>query len=161
MLALRYAALLALAVWVGGLVALGAVAAPAMFDVLGGDGVEGRLRAASTFGEALRRFHTVAYACAGVLIASLLTRAVLGPRPRRFAARMVIAAAMLAAAGWSGVVVGPRVASVQRAIGGLPSGLPESDPRRAEFDRLHGLSRMLQLVPLAGGLALMFWELKD
>lgn len=161
MLALRYAALLALAVWVGGLVALGAVAAPAMFDVLGGEGIEGRLRAAAAFGEALRRFHTIAYACGGVLIASLITRAVLGPRPRRFAVRMAIAAAMLAAAGWFGMVVAPRVASVQRAIGGLPSALPESDPRRAEFDRLHGLSRMLQLVPLAGGLALLFWELKD
>ena len=35
MLALRYAAVLALALWTGGLVVVGAVAAPAVFDILG------------------------------------------------------------------------------------------------------------------------------
>ena len=35
MLALRYVALLTLVVWVGGLIVLGAIAAPAIFDVLG------------------------------------------------------------------------------------------------------------------------------
>src|SRR4026209_1941046 len=42
MLALRYAAVLALALWTGGLVVVGAVAAPAIFDVLGARGAEGR-----------------------------------------------------------------------------------------------------------------------
>jgi len=158
MLALRYAALLALAVWVGGLVALGAVAAPAIFDVLGD---AGRARAASVFGEVLSRFHAITYACGGIIVASLALRAVLGPRPRRFAVRVSIAGLMLAATAWVGFVVAPRLASVQKEIGGLPSSLPENDERRLAFARGHRLSTTLELVPLAGGLALLFWELKD
>ena len=65
MLALRYAAVLALVVWIGGLVALGALAAPAAFDVLGALGAEGRTLAGSVVGETLRRFNLVAYGCAG------------------------------------------------------------------------------------------------
>lgn len=161
MLALRYAALLALAVWVGGLAALGGVAAPAIFDVLGSSGPSGRLQAGAVFGEALRRFHLISYGCGAVLVLSLAIRAVLGPRPRRFAVRVSIAGAMIAAAVWSGFGVTPQIARAQNEIGGLPSSLPDGDARRAAFGRLHRLSRTLALVPLAGGLVLLFWELKD
>ena len=160
MLALRYAALLALAVWVGGLVALGGVTAPALFATLGAGGTEGRATAGAVFGEALQRFHLIGYACAAVILLSLLARAVLGPRPRRFAVRLAIAGSMLMATGIVGVVLAPRIARAQRA-GGLPSTLPPTDERRAAFARLHRLSAGLELVPLVGGLALMFWELKD
>ena len=161
MLALRYASLLALAVWVGGLMTLGAIAAPTVFDVLGAAGSEGRLRAAAVFGEVLRRFHWLTYACGAVVVTSLVARAVLGPRPRRFAVRVSIAGLMLAASGWIGFVVVPQTARVQQEIGGLPSSLPETDPRRAQFARLHGLTNTLELLPFVGGLALLFWELKD
>ena len=51
MLALRYVSLLALVVWVGGLVALGAIAAPVTFDVIAARHVpEGRLLAGAIFG---------------------------------------------------------------------------------------------------------------
>jgi hypothetical protein len=161
MLALRYAALLALAVWVGGLVALGVVVAPAAFDVLGAAGSEGRLRAGAVFGEVLRRFHLVAYACGGVLLASLASRAVLGPRPRRFAVRGAIVTLMLAATMWAGLGVAPQIARAQRESGAAPSSLAGNDVRRTVFARLHRLMTALALVPFAGGLALLFWELRD
>ena len=54
MLLLRYIALLALVVWVGGLVALGAIVAPATFDVMAARQVaDGRLVAGAVFGEAV------------------------------------------------------------------------------------------------------------
>lgn len=161
MLALRYAALLALAVWVGGLAVLGAVGAPVAFQVLGPAGPGGRLQAAAVVGEMLRQFHMVSYGCAAVILTSLAVRAVLGPRPRRFAVRTAIAALMLAATAWSGLVIGPQLTSAQKEIGGLPSSLPPTDERRSAFGRLHRFSTSLQMVPLAGGLALLFWELKD
>jgi hypothetical protein len=161
MLALRYAALLALAVWVGGLAVFGAVSAPAAFQVLGAAGPGGRLQAAALVGEMLRQFHLISYGCAAVILTSLAARAVLGPRPRRFAIRAAIAALMLGATAWSGIVVGPQITNAQKEIGGLPSSLPESDRRRTAFSRLHRISTTLQMVPLAGGLALLFWELKD
>jgi hypothetical protein len=98
MLALRYAALVALAVWAGGLVALGGVAAPSIFDVLASRQVpDARALAGAVFGETLGRFHVIAYTCGGVLVASLAARAVLGPRPRRFSPRMAITVTMLGA----------------------------------------------------------------
>ena len=159
MLALRYAALLALAVWVGGLIALGGVTAPALFATLGSGG-EGRAVAGAVFGEALRRFHLIVYACASVLLLTLVARAVLGPRPRRFAIRLTIAGLMLTATVVVGFVLAPRILQAQRA-GDLPSSVTATGERRAAFARLHRLSAALELVPLAGGLALMFWELDD
>jgi Domain of unknown function (DUF4149) len=162
MLALRYAALLALGLWVGGLAALGGVAAPATFDAVAARGIEdGRLVAGAVFGETLRRFHYVCYACGALLIASLVLRAILGPRPRRFAVRLGLAVVMLLAVGWSGFVVTPAIAAMQQEIGVAPSSLPESDPRRQAFGRQHGLSTALLTLPIVGGLFLMFFELRD
>jgi Domain of unknown function (DUF4149) len=161
MLALRYAAVLALAFWIGGLVALGALAAPAAFDVLGARGADGRMLAGAVFGEILKRFHVAAYVCGAVIVTSLAIRAVLGPRPRYFAVRLATSAVMVTAAVYTGFVLIPRIEQTQRTLGVSPSTLPASDVRRIEFDRLHGWSTTLQLVPILGGLALLFWELKD
>lgn len=160
MLALRYAAVLALVFWTGGLAALGAIAAPAAFDVLGA-GPEGRALAGAVFGEALGRFHRAAYVCAAAVILSLGARGILGPRPRPFGIRVALAVAMTAATAWSGLVLGPRIQALQTIHGVAPSSLPGDDPRRVEFGRLHGLSTSLQLVPVLGGLVLLFFELKD
>jgi len=161
MLALRYAALLALVIWVGGLVALGGIAAPSIFDVIAARQVpEARMLAGAVFGETLRRFALVTYGCGAVLLLTLLTRGVLGPRPRRFALRAALASIMLVTALASGVFVSGRIARLQQEIGVAPSSLAVDDPRRVLFGRLHGVSTGLQLVPLLGGLALIYWELK-
>jgi hypothetical protein len=164
MLVLRLAALLAIVVWIGGLLVLGGVAAPAIFEVVDARNVpDGRLLSGAIFGEVLRRFHLVSYACGAVILIALFVRAVLGPRPRRFAVRAAIAASMLGAALYSGMVLSGNIARVQSEIGeGVAvSSLPEGDPRRAAFGRLHAQSTLLQLVPLAGGLMLLFFEIGD
>jgi uncharacterized protein DUF4149 len=161
MLALRYAALLALVVWVGGLITLGAVVAPTTFDVLGEAGAAGRQQAGTLFGEIFRRFHLITYACGATILISLITRAILGPRPRRFAIRVSITALMIGTSAWLGFVVAPQIASVQRDAGVPMATLPEHDARREVFERLHWLSSRLEMVPFFGGLALLFWEMKD
>jgi hypothetical protein len=162
MVALRYAALLALAVWVGGLAVLGGVAAPSIFDVVAARQVaDGRLLAGAIFGEALRRFHLLSYACGGLFIVTFIARAVLGPRPRRFGVRLAIATLMLAATVFSGVVVSGRIERTRADIGVAPSSLAEQDPRRVAFGRLHALSTALQTVPLLGGLALLFLDIRE
>src|SRR4051794_14265023 len=114
MLVLRYAALLALTIWVGGLVVLGGIAAPSLFDVLALRHVpDDRVLAGALFGEMLRRFHLLSYRCGAVLIVTLLARGVLGPRPLKFAARLGIACAMIAATLYSGLVVSSRIAAAQ------------------------------------------------
>ena len=162
MLALRFAGLLALAVWFGGLVTLGAIAAPAIFDVVSLRQVaDGRVLSGAVFGEILRRFHLLAYGCATVLIGALIARAILGPRPRRFALRVGIAAAMLAATLYSGWVLSPRIEQLRAETGGSPSTLDANDPRRLAFGRLHGHSTTIHLVTMIGGLILFIFEARE
>lgn len=162
MLALRYAALLALTAWVGGVLVLGGIAAPSIFDVLAARQVaDSRAVAGAIFGEALRRFHLVSYVCGAVILVSLSARAVLGPRPKLFALRSAILVVMLATAAYSGMVLSNSIERLRAEIGVSPSSLPESDLRRVRFGRLHATSTALELVPLLGGLVLLFFELKD
>jgi hypothetical protein len=162
MLVLRYAALLALVVWVGGLVALGGIAAPAIFAVVAERQVaDGRILSGALFGDMLARFTVVSYIAGGVLLLTLILRRILGPRPHRFAWRAGIGALMLAATVYGSLGVAARITQLQREIGVAPSSLPDGDARRAEFGRLHGMSTALQLVPLLGGLILICWEIKD
>jgi hypothetical protein len=162
MLALRYAGLLALTLWVGGLVVLGAIAAPSIFDVLAARHViDNRILAGAIFGEILQRFHLLSYACGAVVFLSLILRGVLGPRPIWFAARLGTAFLMVAATAYSGLVVSRQITSVQSEIGVAPSSLPATDIRRITFGRLHAMSTGLELVPVLGGLLLLFRELKD
>lgn len=159
MFALRYAYLLALVVWLGGLLAIGGLAAPAIFASLTtAHGMAGREMAGLAFGSVLRRLHLVAYACAAVMIAAFSAIAVLGPRPVRFALRLGIIVGMLAVTLYSGLVVSRRVERLRDEIGGPVAALPETDPRRAAFGRLHGLSTALLLASALGGLTLLFWE---
>ena len=162
MLVLRYAAVLALVVWVGGLMALGGIAAPSIFDVVAARQIaDGRMLSGALFGEILARFTVVSYLCGGVLLLSLIARRILGPRPHRFAWRAGLGAFMLAVTAYGAFGIAGRIATLQREIGVAPSSLPEGDPRRVEFGRLHGISTALQLVPLLGGLMLIFWEIKE
>ena len=162
MFALRYAAIVAIALWAGGMLILGAVAAPSIFDTLVIRGVaDARVVGGAIFGEVLRRFHLVTYGCAAVLFLSLVLRAVLGPRPAYFGIRFAFFTLMVTATLYSGLVLSHQIDRARAAAGGAPSALPADDPRRTEFDRLHRLSTMVQLIPVAGGLALLFWEARD
>ena len=159
---LRYVGLVALMLWVGGLLVLGAIAAPSVFEVLAVRHIANdRVVAGAIFGEVLRRFHLLSYACALVLLAALVARGVMGPRPLLFAVRVGIAFLMLGATTASGLIIAPRIARIQSATGVAPSTLAENDPRRIEFGRLHAMSTTIQLVPILGGLFLLFRELKD
>jgi uncharacterized membrane protein len=162
MFALRYAYVLALVVWLGGMVVLGAIVAPATFQVLQASvPTSGRALAGDLFGETLARFHYVAYACGGVLLISMVAMAVLGPRPRAFAVRMALIAAMLLVALYSGFVVLRTIDAIQLEAGRLPSLLAAGDPRRLRFDALHLLSTRLMMANIVGALALLYWEARD
>jgi uncharacterized membrane protein len=162
MLALRYVYVLALVVWLGGMVVLGAVVAPTTFQVLQAAApAEGRALAGELFGATIARFHYLAYGAGVVLLVSLAAMAVLGPRPRHFALRSVIIAAMLAVAVYSGFVVLARIDRIQQEVGTLPSRLPASDARRVQFDGLHLLSTRLMMLNMAAALVLLYWEARE
>lgn len=160
--ALRYAYVLALVVWLGGMVVLGAIVAPATFEILQANAPDvGRALAGNLFGQILARFHYIAYGSGGLLLVSFIAMAILGPRPRAFAVRLSLIAVMLLVALYSGLIVLPTVDAIQLEAGRLPSLLDARDPRRIRFDELHLLSTRLMMANVVGGLALLFWEARD
>ncbi|OFW04260.1 MAG: hypothetical protein A3I61_09770 [Acidobacteria bacterium RIFCSPLOWO2_02_FULL_68_18] len=162
MLALRYVYTLALVVWLGGMVVLGALVAPTTFEVLQSrEATAGRALAGDVFGTTIARFHYVEYAAGALLLVTLTGMRLLGPRPAAFGARALIAAGMLTAALYSGLVVFRRIDAVQLEAGGLASRLPPGDARRARFDELHELSTRLMLLNMAGALVLLYWEARE
>ena len=65
MILLRYLYILALVVWLGGMVVAGGVVAPSIFGVLEEwNPVEGRVLAGRVFGEVLQRLYWLGYAMA-------------------------------------------------------------------------------------------------
>ena len=162
MLALRYVYVLALVVWLGGMVVLGAVVAPTTFEVLqAAEPAAGRQLAGEVFGETIARFHYIAYAAGALLLLTLTAMAVLGPRPHAFAVRAALVAAMLGIAGYSGLIVLGRLDGLQQEAGGVVSRLPPDDSRRIRFDQLHRLSTNLMLLNMAGALVLLYWEARE
>lgn len=162
MFVLRYLYILALGVWLGGMAVAGLVVAPTTFAVLEAwNPVEGRVLAGQVVGSILAQLHPILYLAAAVMLITLTVRRLLGPRPVAYGIRASIIALMLAFALASGFGVSPRVEAMQREIGGSVTALPESDPRRASFYQLHGLSNLLLSSTLIGALLLVFWESRE
>ena len=162
MFLLRYLYILALGVWLGGMGVAGFITAPSVFQVLEAwNPVEGRVLAGQVVGHVLSKLHLVLYAAGVAMLMTLTIRRLLGPRPVGYGIRASIIGAMLALALASGFGISPRVEAMQRDIGGSVAALPESDPRRASFYQLHGLSNLLLSATVIGALLLIYWETKE
>lgn len=162
MLATRYVYILALVVWLGGMIVAAGVVAPAIFSILeNATGSSGRVLAGQLFGSILLRLQMLG-CLAGILMILMLTlQRIVGPRPAAYGIRASVIALMLAVTAYATLAVGPRIEALQRAVGGPMNRLPPEDPRRQDFDRLHGRSSALLSVAGAGGLILLLWEARE
>ena len=159
---LRYLYVVALVLWVGGLVIAGALVAPSVFGVLQAwNESEGRVLAGRVFGEVLLRLTWLSYAMGGVMFIALTLHRLLGARPVKYGIRVGIMGLMLVMMMITGFVLIPQVDAIQAQVQGPVAALPDTDPRRAEFNRLHGLSNILFSITAIGGLALCFWETRE
>jgi hypothetical protein len=162
MIVLRYLYVVALVLWVGGLVMAGALVAPTVFGVLQAwNATEGRVLAGQVFGEVLLRLTWLSYAMAAVMFVTLTLHRLLGARPLRYGVRVGIMGVMLAMMLATGLYVIPQVNMIQAEVKGPVADLPDTDPRRVEFDRLHGFSNLLFSITAIGGLALCWWEARE
>jgi uncharacterized membrane protein len=150
--------MLALVIWVGGMLALGAIAAPAIFQ-----SSPSRASAGRTFGLILRRFERVAYACgAALLLAGAFRFFSLTRYPANAAVRWAGAALMLALALGAGLVVSRRLDRLRERMPGGIDQVKLDDPRRVEFNRLHRLSTTILAFNLLLGFALVIlFALRD
>jgi Domain of unknown function (DUF4149) len=159
---LRFASVLVLAIWVGGLATLGSLAAPEIFNVLERhDPESGRVLAGEVFGAVFQRFQRTTWVLGALLIALYGLRALLGPRPRQLGLRVWAAIGLLAMSLAGGLFIAPRIDAIRRATSGPIASLPDGDATRAEFGRLHGLSTGLMLLTLLAGAGLMWTEMRD
>lgn len=162
MLAVRYLALAALVVWLGGMVVLTLIVAPTTLRVLqDADPGGGRVAAGALVGELLSQFDLLAYACGGIVLVALFVMKFLGPPPAAFVVRAAIVAAMLAIAVYAGVPVGREIVRIQAGVSGPVGDLPAADPRRLRVDALHRTSTTLMTVNMVLGLVLLFWYTRE
>lgn len=142
---------LSLAVWVGGLAALTAVVAPTLFRQTS------RGAAGALFGPTLRAFGYVEMACAALLLVSSVVLWKLDPRAGWAEnVRMALVAAMILLLFSYAFGVHPAIAEERARIASFET-LPDGDPQRARFDRLHRWSvRLVGANLLAGLLLLLF-----
>lgn len=142
-----FVALLTIALWLGGLLALGALAAPVVFSVVP------LPLAADAMTIVFRRFDVVAMTCAAVMLLSEALRAAV---KRSFApidiARGCVSALAAVAAVLQGLLISPRIAGLHSE--GVSRGLGASG---MELSRLHDLAELLgqaQVVLLASAIAI-------
>jgi len=162
MVLLRYLYVVALVLWVGGLITAGALVAPSVFGVLQAwNQSEGRVLAGQVFGNVLLRLTWLSYAMGVIMFVTLTLHRLLGARPVKYGVRVGIMGVMLVMMLAMGFYIIPQVNSIQAQVKGPVSGLEATDPLRVEFDRLHGLSNILFSITAIGGLALCFWETRE
>jgi len=158
---LRFLAMVALAVWVGGLATLG-LGAPAIFSALEAhDPASGRTLGGIAFGAMFMRFELLTLVLGLILIALLVVRAAFGPTPRRVGGRIGTIAAMIVASVVTAFVITPRIDRLRETTPGAIADLADSDARKIEFGRLHGASGALMSATLLAGLGLVWMELQD
>ena len=136
-----------LSLWVGGLAALAIVAAPAIFRYSTSRGAAGAI-----FGPTLRIFAWVELACALLLVGSSILITLKDPRPWPVEfIRLSIVGIMVLVLSSYAFGIYPAVGAERVRI----ADLPEDDPGRARFNRLHKLSVRLVGTNLLAGIALL------
>ena len=151
--AVRFVYHLALAVIVGGGLALGAAAAPAIFRT-----VRSRGEAGTIFGEALRRWDGVAVLCVVLVVVSSALAAgteVTGVPETRLIVRWLALAVMCAATIYSSGWANPVARSLRSQTRDWDE-TPQSAPVRREFDALHRRSTRAMQIAIVAGLIAMF-----
>jgi hypothetical protein len=140
----------------------GFVVAPTVFSVLQAwNASTGRVLAGDLFGEILRRLYLLGGVAGGIMFLALTVQRIIGPKPRAYGIRAGLVVLMLALTGYAGYIIQPRIDLLQRQVDGPMIELPDDDPRRTEFDGLHGLSTTLLSLTMLGGLALVAWETRE
>ena len=162
MVLLRYLYVVALVLWVGGLVSAGALVAPSVFGVLQAwNATEGRVLAGQVFGDVLLRLTWLSCTMAVIMFVALTLHRLLGARPLKYGIRVGIMTVMLLMMLAMGFYILPAINGIQAQVTGPLSQLADTDARRVEFNRLHGLSNILFSITAIGGLALCWWEARE
>jgi hypothetical protein len=151
---LNVVALLALAFWIGSLVFFGAVLAPTAFTVLPplfANHAEGVHAAGAVVGTAISRLHYCGLICGIVFLVATFFLGRLQAF-KMLIAQGVLVIAMLLLTSYSQFSIIPRMDTARASAGGLIEAVPDSNPARQIFDRLHLESTRVEGLVLFCGL---------
>lgn len=150
---LRFLMLLALVVWLGGLIFLAFVEAPIAFSP---GLLPTRHMAGSIVGRSLDLLHYMAIISGFVfLIASMIYSRLATGNPRPMAARNLLIVLMLALTMISLFAISPKMHAIRAEVGVIDN-VPLDNPMRREFDRLHVWSEKFEEAILLLGLVALY-----
>ena len=152
---LRFVQILALGIWLGGIVFLSFAVAPHAFAMLAS-----RHQAGAIVGMALARLHFMGLACGVAYLLAAVFR--LRSLSALAAPAAVAVLSMLALTMMSQFWVSARMADLRAQMAtehGSIDQTPQGHPLRAEFGRLHGISTALELAVLLLGLAALYFTM--
>ena len=155
---LRSLILLALAVWVGGLLFFGAVLAPVAFGSLMPmfpDPAVGLNAAGLMVRTSLLDLHSIGIVCGIALLVLFIAERVTRATRRSIAPQLVLVAAMLGLTAYSQFSVIPRMEILRVRAGAAMADPTSTNPARMHFNRLHHLSTYLEGIVLVCGLGLI------
>lgn len=150
--AVRMISLIALIVWIGGIIFFSAVEAPAVFGVLSPVS-GGRHLAGEIVGRSLSKLHWLGIICGGPLGLSILSSKA---KSRVLQTRLVVA--MVVLTGFSQIWITDRMSAIRAQAVAIEQSSPES---QVQFDRLHKLSVITEGAVLTLGLAVVFLMARD
>jgi uncharacterized membrane protein len=149
---LRFLMLLALVIWVGGIILFAFVVAPALFSGV----LPTRQLAGEVVSRVLGNLHWIGIICAGVfLLASLAWNALATGSPRPLAVKHILITLMLALTLISQFGITPRMQRLRSSLGVIDNVAP-NDARRLRFDRPHQWSTRTEGTALLLGLLAIF-----
>jgi len=156
---MRFISLVLTSLWIGGLLALGYIAAPAAFDVLQAhDPMNGRALAGELFGVILLKAEHWLIGAGALQVILLNVRAALGPRPRQYKPQLLVLLLMIGATSYSAFVLAPKIDAIRVSANGPIAALADGNPMKTEFGRLHGWSNGLMALTLVGAVSLCWFD---
>lgn len=139
--------LLALTLWVGGIVFFSFFTTPALFSQLPKD------MASQMITVLFPRYYLLGYACGGILLLTTLIESAL---VRQWPwIRLLVVLLMLGSTVYAGVIVRPAVHDLKIQMKTLEEGTDLGNHLKAKFDSMHRLSVILNMVVLLGGVLLL------
>jgi len=149
----RFLMLLALVIWIGGLIFFAFVLAPTVFNP---SILPTRQLAGNVVNRSLGIFHGMAIVCGIVFaITSMIDSRVVNGSAQPFALHHVLVYLMILLTLVSMFAISPKMQVLRQQMVSIDE-VPHDDPRRVEFNRLHQWSTRLEGSVLLLGLALLF-----
>jgi uncharacterized membrane protein len=145
---LRYVLLLAVVLWIGGIVFFSFIASPSIFKILP------REQAGHVVGDIFPKYHMLGYISCLVALGCLFGLRQLGA-VQSVSAAMIMLVLMGGVQVTMGAVIGPKVIEARDAAKAAPA-CSEKDRLETKFRRLHAVSMIFNLLLLILGLVFVY-----